>query len=344
LLRLVTIEVIEHNKPTLGKQEQLAAFKVLESGYIAQGIEVRRLEDELCDFLGLPEQHAVALSSGTSALFMALWSIESKNKSIAMPVYVCSSLRNAAAMANAQEVLIDNEKDSPNICLDKLKESNANIAIIPHMFGLPNEISSIKDIDIIEDCAQSLGASINNKKTGLIGKASIFSFYATKLITSGGQGGMFVSKDKDLVDKVRDYREFDCRRDEKHRFNFQMTDIQASIGRAQLQQLPFFLERRREIFSMYKKSGLELIESEANSPVHYRAVIRVKNPLNVKGRLLKQGIKTIIPIEDWELLSNDLKYKNAFNLTQTTLSLPIYPLLSNKNVLYIINQLNKILK
>ena len=79
-----------------------------------------------------------------------------KNKSIAMPVYVCSSLRNAVAMAQAIEVLIDNATDSPNICLNQLQKSNADIAIVPHMFGLPNEIQNIKDIDIIEDCAQSL--------------------------------------------------------------------------------------------------------------------------------------------------------------------------------------------
>ena len=336
--------MIAHNKPTLGKQEQQAVSKVLESGYIAQGLEVERFENEFCDFLGLPQRHAVALSSGTSALFMALWSLNAKNKSIAMPVYVCSSLRNAVAMAQAKEVLIDNATNSPNICLNQLQKSNADIAIVPHMFGLPNEIQNIKDIDVIEDCAQSLGASIDNKKTGLIGKVGIFSFYVTKLMTSGGQGGMFVSKDKNLVDKVRDYREFDCRRDKKHRFNFQMTDLQASIGRVQLKQLPIFLERRQEIFAMYKESGLVLIESENNASVHYRAVIRINNPAEVKDKLLKQSIKTIIPIEDWELLDDGSKYRNSHNLTQTTLSLPIYPSLTNRDVTNIVNQLNKAIK
>jgi len=335
--------VIEHNKPTLGKQEQRAVSKVLESGYIAQGLEVERFENEFCDFLDLPERHAVALSSGTSALFMALWSLNAKNKSIAMPVYACSALRNAVAMAQAKEVLTDNAMNSPNICLNQLQKSNADIAIVPHMFGLPNEIQNIKDIDVIEDCAQSLGASIDNKKTGLIGEVGIFSFYATKLMTSGGQGGMFVSKDKNLVDKVRDYREFDCRRDNKHRFNFQMTDVQASIGRVQLKRLPIFLERRQEIFAMYKEVGLDLIESENNASVYYRAVIRVNNPVKIKGKLLRLGIKTIIPIEDWELLDNGSEYKNAYHLTQTTLSLPIYPSLTNKDVLNIVNQLNKII-
>ncbi len=335
--------MIAHNKPTLGKQEQQAVSKVLDSGYIAQGLEVERFENEFCDFLSLPEGHAVALSSGTSALFMALWSLNAKNKSIVMPVYACSSLRNAVAMVQAKEVLIDNATDSPNICLNQLQKSNADIAIVPHMFGLPNEIQNIKDIDIIEDCAQSLGASIDNKKTGLIGKVGIFSFYATKLMTSGGQGGMFVSKDKDLVDKVRDYREFDCRRDKKHRFNFQMTDLQASIGRVQLKQLPIFLERRQEIFAMYKESGLDLIASENNASVHYRAVIRINNPAEVKEKLLKQSIKTIIPIEDWELLDDGSKYRNSYNLTQTTLSLPIYPSLTNEDVLNIVIELNKVI-
>lgn len=336
--------MIVHNQPTLGKQEKLAVSKVIDSGHIAQGIEVERFENELCDFLGLPEHHAVALSSGTSALFMSLWSLDAKGKSVAMPVYVCSSLRHAVAMSNAKEVLIDNSKNSPNICLKSLNKSDAKIAIVPHMFGLPSSIQDIEDKDIIEDCAQSLGASIENQKTGIIGKNGIFSFYATKLITSGGQGGMFVSKDKGLVDKVKDYREFDFRKDNKKRFNFQMTDIQASVGRVQLKQLPLFLERRQEIFKMYKDSGLDLIESKNNKSVYYRAVIRVHNPSKVRVQLANKGINTIIPIEDWELLGDGIKFRNSYNLTQSTLSLPIYPSLSNKDVSMIINQLGKIIK
>lgn len=336
--------MIAHNKPNLGEEEQQAVFKVLESGYIAQGLEVEEFENEFCDFLGLTRRHAVALSSGTSALFMALWSLDGKNKSVAMPAYACSALRNAVAMAQAKEVLIDNAKDSPNICLDEMQKAKVDIAIVPHMFGLPNDIQNIENIDIIEDCAQSLGASIGNKKTGLIGKVGIFSFYATKLMTSGGQGGMFVSEDKELVDRVRDYRDFDFRRDKKHRFNFQMTDIQASIGRVQLKKLPDFIARRQKIFSMYKEAGFDLIEGKNNTPVYYRAIIRVDNPVEIKEKLLEQGVKVIIPIEDWELLGDGLEYKNAYSLTQTTLSLPIYPSLTNHEVRNIINLLNGIIK
>jgi perosamine synthetase len=163
-------------------------------------------------------------------------------------------------------------------------------------------------------------------------------------MTSGGQGGMFVSKDKRLVERVRDYRDFDCRRDKKHRFNFQMTDVQASIGRVQLKRLPVFLERRKKIFTMYKESALDLIESKNNTPVHYRAILKVNDPVEIKEKLLKKGVNVIIPIEDWELLGSRSKYKNAYNLTQATLSLPIYPSLKNKDVEYIIEQLHKVIK
>ena len=140
--------MIVHNQPTLGKQEKLAVSKVIDSGHIAQGIEVERFENELCDFLGLPEHHAVALSSGTSALFMSLWSLDAKGKSVAMPVYVCSSLRNAVAMVQAKAVLLDNEIDSPNISLNQLQKSNADFSIVTHKFGLPNEIQKINNFDI----------------------------------------------------------------------------------------------------------------------------------------------------------------------------------------------------
>ena len=123
-----------------------------------------------------------------------------------------------------------------------------------------------------------------------------------------------------------------------------MTDVQASIGRVQLRKLPSFLERRQEIFNMYKNSFLDLIESENSQSVFYRAVIKVKNPIKIKDKLLKKGIKTIVPIEDWELLDSGLKYKNAYNLTQTTLSLPIYPSLMNVEIESIVSHLKKIIK
>ncbi len=326
--------MIPHNLPTLGREESDAAQRVIASNWLAQGKEVNEFESEFCSFLGIADGHAVAVSSGTAAIYMALWALYAQNKNIAIPAYVCSSLRHAIGMIDGNENIIDVGVNSPNINIEKLEQANPDIAIIPHMFGLPVDFSKLKNIKIIEDCAQSLGAKINGVSTGLVGDIGIFSFYATKLITSGGQGGMIVSKNIDFINEIKDYREFDCRRDHKKRFNFQMTDLNACIGRVQLKKVNKFIKTRETIFQRYKQAGIELIDSCEFEPVRYRAVMRTKNPTDIIKSLNRAGITAIIPIEDWELLG---QLPIALNLSRSTVSLPIYPSLANDDLEKIIN-------
>jgi len=326
--------MIPHNKPTIGTEEELAALRVLRSGLLSQGSEIESFENEFCDFIGLPKGHAIAVSSGTAALYLALWILEGDKKTITFPGYVCSALRNATNMIGGNEEILDIKKESPNIKFEGIKKES--IAIIPHMYGIPVDVTKIQNMNIIEDCAQSLGAKINGISVGLYGNAGIFSFYATKLMTSGGHGGMYVSKDKKLVDRVKDYREFDYRHDQKKRFNFQMTEIQAAIGREQLKKLPKFLERREEIFQKYKKAGLELLDVGKNqnhlSPVRYRAVIKTEEPNKIIKSLESVGVKAIVPTEDWELLGKHELLPNAVELSRKTVSLPIYPTLTDEEI------------
>lgn len=340
--------MIPHNRPTLGKEEELAALRVLQSGWLAQGKEVESFENEICEFVGLPDGHAVAVSSGTAALFLALWTLEARGKEVAFPVYSCSALRNAVGMVGAEELLLDISSNGPNVDLDLLNESGADIAIIPHMFGLPMDLSGLNGIEIIEDCAQALGASVNGEHVGLQGEVGIFSFSATKLITSSGQGGMLISKHKALIDAVRDYREFDCRRDDKKRFNFQMTDLQAAIGREQLRKLPSFLFRRNEIFDRYRQAGLELLDVDFQFdtqlvPVRYRAILRIRFPCLIINSF-EHNIETIVPIEDQELLGDRELFPNAWKLTAETVSLPIYPSLENWEIDRILLSLERRIK
>lgn len=333
--------MIPHNKPSLGSEEAQAALRVLRSGCVAQGKEVELFEDEFCNFLGLPINHAVALSSGTAALFMALWALQAKGKIVALPVYACSALRHAVAMIGAQESLVDIAVNSPNIDMQAVARTAPNIAIVPHLFGIPTDIPDMVGTDIIEDCAQSLGAMSDGKAVGRKGRAAIYSCYATKLITSGGQGGMFISTDRALVESVRDYRQFDQRRDRKARFNFQMTDLQAAIGREQLKKLPMFLKRRNEIFNQYKDAGIPLLDREKKTahnlvPVRYRAVVRTENSRDIINALDREGVKAIVPIEDWELLGAPEAFPSAAKLTRESVSLPLYPTLSDQDVAKII--------
>ena len=322
--------MIPHNKPTLGREEIRATKRVINSGCLVQGEEVKCFEDEFCKYLGLPTGHAVSVSSGSAALFLALWALNAKNKMVSFPVYVCSALKNAVAMIGAKERFVDTESDSPNINIDILNRTKPDIAIIPHMYGIPVDINSVNKIPIIEDCCQSLGAVINGESTGLKGDIGIFSFYATKLITTGGHGGMVVSKNELLIETVRDYIEFDGRDDRNNRFNFQMTDLQAAIGREQLRKLPGFLKRREEIFMMYQDAGFNLLYN--NNSVKYRAVIRTDSPIDIIKKLLKKNIKAIVPIEHWELLDEPTKFPNALELTKKTVSIPCYPSLTNSEV------------
>ncbi len=334
--------MIAHNLPTLGQEEESAAVRVLRSGWVAQGKEIQNFEDEFCAYLGVPAGNAVAVSSGTAALYLALWVLQAKDKKVAIPVYACAALRNAVAMAQGIELLLDVDECSANIDPETIQTGNPAIVVVPHMYGLPVEIQGCRDIDIIEDCAQSLGASARAIPVGLQGRIGIFSFYATKLITSGGQGGMIVSKDRSLIDGIRDYREFDQRRDQKRRFNLQMTDLQAAIGREQLKKLPSFLHRREEIFEAYTQAGMHLMDIQKSSksklkPVRYRAIVRTDKAKSMIQTLSKRNVKAIVPVEDWELLGDPAVFPNARKLSRETVSLPIYPSLSDAQIREIIS-------
>ena len=328
--------MIPHNLPTIDVEEEEAAIRVIRSKQLAQNKEVELFENEFCDFLGLPHGHAVALSSGTSSLYLALKILGSKDKKIAFPGYVCSALRHAVSMVGGIENIIDVEKNSPNINSNILSENSSDVIIIPHMYGIPINFKKNNSL-IIEDCCQALGAKINKKMVGLDGDVGIFSFYATKLMTSGGQGGMFVSKTKDYVDAVRDYREFDLRDDTRKRFNFQMTDLQAAIGRVQLKKLPNFLRRREEIFQYYKKAGLNLLDVDEKllgviEPVRYRAILKTNSPQKLIESLRTVGVDSIVPTEDWELLGKWDSLPNSLKFSRETISLPIYPSLTNEQL------------
>ena len=318
---------IPHNKPTLGSEEFLAAQEVLSSGLLTGGNQVTCFENEICHLLGLPLGHAVATSTGSSALFLALTALESKH--VVIPSYVCHSLTQAAELANTQISIVDTEPGSTRICSSGLKRSEADTLIYPYLFGQASSLPSFSG-HIIEDVAQALGASFNGKALGTIADIGVLSFYATKLITSGGQGGMVVSKNKEHIDKIRHYLSFDMPTDKQAHFNFPLTEIQAAIGRVQLSKLASFIEKREQLWQIYQQAGLPLLVEEISSdtPYHsipYRAVIMTKKAPQLIAFLEKNKIKAIIPIEAWELLSPT---KNATELAKNTVSLPLYPSLT----------------
>lgn len=321
--------MIPHNRPTLGQRELEATSRVLQSGWVAQGPEVEAFESEVCAYLGLAPHHAVALSSGTAALFMALWVLSSKGRRVAIPVYSCAALRNAVIMAGAEPIAIDISDDSPNIDMEQAVRASVDLIVAAHIFGVPARWrGELTSIPVIEDCAQAFGARLAGRAVGLTGTIGVFSFYASKMLTSGGQGGMLVSRDRSLVDAVRDYRQFDGRRDRLARFNLQMTDLQASVGRVQLAQVDSFIRQRREIYARYRAADLPLwpaCSTPSVEPCCYRAVMRLADPVGTIARFEKGGVRAIVPIADWELLEAPERFPRAAALARSTVSIPLYP-------------------
>jgi len=330
-------DMIPHNKPSLGHAEQAAAARVISTGWVAQGAEVDAFEKELCRFFDLPDGHVVVVSSGSAALYLALWAMNGHGAKVGMPVYSCAALRNATSLVGGKSVYIDCGPGGPNLDFDQVSHSGIDILIAPSMYGIPSHVPHHRNYKVIEDLAQSMGASVGKNRIGLRGDLGICSFYATKMITTAGQGGAVIGRDKAILDQIRDFREFDCREDDKPRFNFQMTDMQAAVGRVQLCRLPDFIEARERWFALYKNAGLELVDESAVDvrPVRYRAVMRCQQPSRVIDALQKQGIRAIVPIEEFELLGSPSNYPNAKLMTHHTVSLPVYPELDQKDVLRI---------
>lgn len=341
------MKIILHNKPSINQKEVQAVSRVLKSGWLAQGSQVAAFENELCGYLGFKPGFSLAFSSGTAALFVALISLGvGENDEVIIPSYLCSAVLNAIYLARAKPRLVDVKPDDFNISFKETRKKinkKTRAIIVPHIFGLPADIAPFLTlkIPVIEDCAQAIGAKLQSKPVGTFGKAAIFSFYASKVIATG-YGGMVFSRDKQFLARVKDYREFDCRKRYKPRFNFQLSDIEAALGRVQLRKLPSFLKKREEIARQYYKIlPPDKAWPPANSPNKqanfYRFLVRTNKPGELKKFLEARGIKTIIPIATDELLHRYLgKSSRHFPVSErvakTTLSLPVYPGLTSPEI------------
>lgn len=335
--------MIKHNKPTIGPEEKKAIDRVIRSRFLSSDIEVKKFENEMSNYLKLGDDNAVALSNGTSALFILVNLLNKKKRDVIIPSYSCSSLLHAIRLNGSNAKILDVDQNFPNLNT-KLIGKKKNLIIYAQMYGLPSAIPTNLRSNLIEDACQSLGAKVKNISVGLQGIAGVFSFYATKIITSAGQGGMIVSKDKSLIKEIKDFINFDMRKDDKFRFNFQMTETQAAFGRAQLKKLNFFISKRKKIFNFYKKLGLNLMENKNSdiNQVFYRSIAYFKNPNRVIKILKKNKVECINPLEKFELLSKNNKYKNSLKFTGKTVSLPCYPSLTTGQLQHISKALKEI--
>jgi len=266
----------------LGEGELTALAEVLRSGLIAQGARVSAFEQAMAKTLDV--KGGVATSSGTAALHLALLALGvGEGDEVLLPTYACSALLHAVRAARAAPRFVDSDPRSFNMDPEAARRAcspRAKALIVVHSFGLPAELDDLKGLGLplIEAAAQALGAVYAGRPVGGIGAAAVLSFYATKLITTG-EGGMLLSNDARLLAVARDLREYDQKEDDRPRFNYKLTDLQAALGLSQLKELPRFLERRQAIASRYRE-GLQALPLELplapsdRVPVYYRYVVK----------------------------------------------------------------------
>lgn len=267
--------------PELSKLELDYVTKCINSGWVSSvGEFVTEFERDICKKVGC--QNAIAMSSGTSALQIALISCGIKNgEEVLLPALTFVATANAIVHAGAIPHFVDSEYATLGVCPKSLREhlemttfnssgrtlnkksGNAISAIIPmHTFGHPVDIDPIMDIAeefnlrVIEDAAEALGSRYKNKFCGTFGEVGMLSFNGNKIITTGG-GGALITNNEELAKRARHIsttaklpHKFEYYHDEVA-YNFRMPNLNAALGCAQLSRLDDFLLRKRKIFNIY---------------------------------------------------------------------------------------------
>jgi dTDP-4-amino-4,6-dideoxygalactose transaminase len=344
--------MITHSKVVLDEEDLSAVLGVLNSGQLVQGERVRSLEKALASFVGV--DHGVAVSSGSAALHLSLLALGvAEGSEVILPSFVCTALLNAVRYVRAVPVLVEIDPHTYNMSPRRVEEalSEKTAAIItPHTFGLSADTDILVSfgIPVIEDCAQSLGAKLKERYTGSYGKISVFSLYATKMLCAG-EGGVILSRDEVLTDRVRDLRAYDEKEDYAVRYNYKLTDMQAALAESQLRKLPSFVEKRREIAEIYNAglSGLKTqipLVPEGKEHAYHRYVILVDDPKRFMEAMNQKGIQCRRPI--FKPLHRYL-HMSGFEVTEhiwsRAVSIPIYPALSHEEAYQIVDTVRGIL-
>lgn len=344
--------IVPHSRPTLDEEDVKAVTEVLVSGNIAQGEKVEEFERMIAAFVGT--RYGVAVSSGTSALHVALLGLGVKaGDEVIMPSFVCASPYFAVLHAGAVPKVVDISLDDYNINAEAVKRRlsfRTKAIIVPHMFGTPAELDQLLELGVplIEDCAQALGAEYKGRKVGSFGALSVFSFYATKMITTG-EGGMVLTSDREFYDRLIDVRDYDKKSLTPVKYNYKMTDFQAALGLSQLNKLEHFIDRRRKLASVYAERfseydvDLPTVFSEKKS-VFFRYVLMMNEMERFQRKIKKRGVMCEKPVfSPLHKSLPKLSCPNSDKAFERALSVPLYPGLSDIEIEFLFRTFDSVL-
>jgi perosamine synthetase len=356
-------------RPAIGQDEISAVTSVLESGMLAAGERVAEFEKKFADYCG--STHAVAINNGTAALHAALLAADiGSGDEVIVPSFTFFATASAVSMTGAKPIFVDvNER---TFCIDPAQVENhisprTKGVIGVHLFGQPFDVHGIKQVceshnlTLIEDAAQAQGAMCNGEKAGALGDMGCFSFYATKNMTTG-EGGMVTTSDKVLNERLRliiNHGQSEKYLHTRIGYNYRLTDVAAAIGIVQLKKLEKFNTRRRKNAEYFDThilvKGLETpVVEPGMHHVYHQYVIRVNEEFPMKRAefieyLKVKGIGTAvhypIPIHNQPVYSRANEpdcCPVSTRLASSVLSIPVHPLLDQKELAYICDTINRV--
>ena len=348
-------------KPWIGEDERRAVAAVLESGQLVQGALVERFEQAVAALIG--RRHAVAVSSGTAALQLVLKALQiGPGDEVLCPALSWPSPAHAVRIAGAKVRFVDVDQNEWNSTAEALREArngNTRAAIVIDQFGNPVRAEQIREalgaLPIIEDAACALGSRFAGGPCGSLGKVSCLSFHPRKILTTG-EGGMCLTDDDDVAEKLRVLRNHGQLRGEfvVAAGNSRMTEIAAALGLAQLQRLDEIVARRRELAALYREAldgEMDLQSTPAGAESNYQTfgvLLPQGHDRNaVREKLAERGVEAgVLSFAIHKLGSfagSEASLPIAEHIAARGVALPLYPQMRNAEVGEVVSSLQGVL-
>lgn len=360
------MEKIPVYQPSLIGKEKEYVMDCIDSSWISsKGEYVGKFEKAFAKYVGT--DYATSVSNGTVALHLALLSLGiGPGDEVIVPAFTYIASVNVITFVGAVPVFVDSVRDTwqmdPQDIRKKITDKTKAVIAV-HLYGHPCEMDAIceickeKNLFLIEDCAEAIGSMYKGKMVGTFGDMACFSFFGNKTMTTG-EGGMILTSDKTLVERAARIKDQGLAKDREYwhdiiGYNFRMTNIQAAIGYAQLENVENFIERKMQIGQMYRDmlNGLPLSTLEPVGDVRHTywmcsvllEDIEEREPL--RTYMAERGIETrptFYPIHTMPMYSERFqRHPVAEFIGWRGINLPSYPGLSDEQVKYICNTIRE---
>ncbi|MBI5799183.1 MAG: DegT/DnrJ/EryC1/StrS family aminotransferase [Verrucomicrobia bacterium] len=354
--------------PELGPEELQAVAEVLASGQLVQGARVREFEERVASVVGTP--HAIAVSSGTAALHLAVLALGiGPGDEVIVPDFTWPGCANVVELAGARAVLADIDPRTYNLApavLPALISPRTKAIMAVHLFGLPADMSPImklardRGIPVIEDAACALGSTYQGRPCGGLDRIGCFSFHPRKILTTG-EGGMLTTHDGALAERLRALRNHGLVAEGKYgRFtsaglNLRLTEFQAAIGIAQMARLPAMVARRRELAAALLVQlagcpGVQLpVEPDGHLTNWQSFVVTIADGLDrdaVRDALRSRDIEATIgthAISAQPAYTGREACPNSLRAYRQSLTLPLHPRMTDADVSTVASAVRNIL-